>query len=386
MKKAMILLAMTSLGIPSMAQTETTQQVPVLNEKHSEYIPVAQYWKEHNIFQHLDLSVSAGTTGIGIDLASPIGEYFQLRAGFDYMPRFTAKMKFDVMIGDQPARQYDANGNRIETSFDRMQVMLHDFTGVTADDHVDMIGKPTMNNVKLLLDFFPFKNNKHWHVTAGFYWGPSKFAEAVNSTESMNSLIALSIYNNLYDKSYIHINGDENGNHPPQYILQVPDPDDPDGKMMPVSLDPQIEQRILAFGRMGFHLGDYVYYQEDEYNEMGEIIHHKGEKIEDGEVRPYIMEADENNMVRVQAKSNSFKPYLGIGYRGRLVKNRDDWKISVDAGVMFWGGKPDLYLHDGINLTEDIKNIKGQVGDYVDLFKKFTVFPNLSVRFTKTLF
>lgn len=375
MKKAMILLAMTSLGIPSMAQTETTQQAPVLNEKHSEYIPVAQYWKEHNIFQHLDLSVSAGTTGIGIDLASPIGEYFQLRAGFDYMPRFTAKMKFDVMIGDQPARQYDANGNRIETSFDRMQVMLHDFTGVTADDHVDMIGKPTMNNVKLLLDFFPFKNNKHWHVTAGFYWGPSKFAEAVNSTESMNSLIALSIYNNLYDKSYIHINGDENGNHPPQYILQVPDPDDPDGKMMPVSLDPQIEQRILAFGRMGFHLGDYA---RDIYDSNGNLLHAKGD--------PYIMEGDDNNMVKVTAKSNSFKPYLGIGYRGRLVKNRDDWKISVDAGVMFWGGKPDLYLHDGINLTEDITNIKGQVGDYVDLFKKFTVFPNLSVRFTKTLF
>ena len=375
MKKVMILLAMTGLGIPSMAQTETTQQVPVLNEKHSEYIPVAQYWKEHNIFQHLDVSVSAGTTGIGIDLASPIGEYFQLRAGFDYMPRFTAKMKFDVMIGDQPARQYDANGNRIETSFDRMQVMLHDFTGVTADDHVDMIGKPTMNNVKLLLDFFPFKNNKHWHVTAGFYWGPSKFAEAVNSTESMNSLIALSIYNNLYDKSYIHINGDENGNHPPQYILQVPDPDDPDGKMMPVSLDPQIEQRILAFGRMGFHLGDYA---RDIYDSNGNLLHAKGD--------PYIMEGDDNNMVKVTAKSNSFKPYLGIGYRGRLVKNRDDWKISVDAGVMFWGGKPDLYLHDGINLTEDITNIKGQVGDYVDLFKKFTVFPNLSVRFTKTLF
>ena len=291
------------------------------------------------------------------------------------MPRFTAKMKFDVMIGDQPARQYDANGNRIETSFDRMQVMLHDFTGVTADDHVDMIGKPTMNNVKLLLDFFPFKNNKHWHVTAGFYWGPSKFAEAVNSTESMNSLIALSIYNNLYDKSYIHINGDENGNHPPQYILQVPDPDDPDGKMMPVSLDPQIEQRILAFGRMGFHLGDYA---RDIYDSNGNLLHAKGD--------PYIMEGDDNNMVKVTAKSNSFKPYLGIGYRGRLVKNRDDWKISVDAGVMFWGGKPDLYLHDGINLTEDITNIKGQVGDYVDLFKKFTVFPNLSVRFTKTLF
>ena len=43
MKKMMILLAMASFGIPSLAQTETTQDLSVLNEKHSEYIPVAQY-------------------------------------------------------------------------------------------------------------------------------------------------------------------------------------------------------------------------------------------------------------------------------------------------------------------------------------------------------
>ena len=375
MKKMMILLAMASFGIPSLAQTETTQALSTLNEKHSEYIPVAQYWREHNIFQHLDLSVSAGTTGIGIDLASPIGEYFQLRAGFDYMPRFTAKMKFDVMIGDQPARQYDANGNRIESSFDRMQKMLYDFTGVMADDHVNMIAKPTMNNVKVLFDVFPFKKNKHWHFTAGFYWGPSKFAEAVNSTESMNTLISLAIYNNLYDKSDIHINGDAEGNHPPQYILQVPDPDDPDGKMMPVSLDPQIEQRFLSFGRMGFHLGDYA---RDIYDANGNLLHAKGDR--------YVMEADANNMVIVHAKSNSFKPYLGFGYGGRLLKNRDDWKVSFDAGVLFWGGKPDLYLHDGTNLSEDLTNISGQVADYVDLSKKFIVYPTLSVRLTKTIF
>ena len=186
MKRMMIMLAMASFGMTATAQTDSIQQLPVLNEKQSEYIPVAQYWKEHNIFQHLDLSISAGTTGIGIDLASPIGEYFQLRAGFDYMPRFTAKMKFDVMIGDKPARQYDESGNRVETTFDRLKEMLHDFNGIEVDDHVDMLGKPTMNNVKLLLDVFPFKNNKHWHFTAGFYWGPSKFAEAVNTTESIH--------------------------------------------------------------------------------------------------------------------------------------------------------------------------------------------------------
>ena len=370
MKKVMILLAMTSLGIPSMAQTETTQQVPVLNEKHSEYIPVAQYWKEHNIFQHLDVSVSAGTTGIGIDLASPIGEYFQLRAGFDYMPRFTAKMKFDVMVGDKPARQYDSNGNRVESTFDRMKEMLYNFNGVVVEDHVDMVGKPTMNNFKLLFDVFPFKNNKHWHFTAGFYWGPSKFAEAVNTSESMNTLISLAIYNNLYYKAEQDLVYDN-----PIPIISIPDPDDPDGKTVGLGMNPEMERRILEFGRMGFHLGDYAH---DIYDADGNLLHEKGD--------PYVMEGDANNMVKVSAKSNSFKPYLGVGYGGRLIKKRDDWKISVDAGVMFWGGKPDLYLHDGTNLTEDITNIKGQVGDYVDLFKKFPVFPTLSVRLTKTIF
>ena len=370
MKKVMILLAMTSFGITGMAQTNSGQALPVLNEKHSEYIPIGQYWKEHNIFQHLDLSVSAGTTGIGIDVASPIGEYLQLRAGFDYMPRFTAKMKFDVMIGDKPARQYDTNGNRIETTFDRLQEMLRNYNGVEVEDHVDILGKPTMNNFKLLLDVFPFKNNKHWHFTAGFYWGPSKFAEAVNTTESMNTLISLAIYNNMYYKAEQDLVYDN-----PIPMILIPDPEDPSGKQIPFYMDPVMSQRILEFGRMGFRLGEYAH---DVYDASGNLIHKEGDT--------YVMEADENNMVRVSAKSNSFKPYLGFGYGGRLIKNRDDWKVSVDAGVLFWGGKPDLYLHDGTNLTDDIKNIRGQVGDYVDLIKKFSVYPCLSVRISKTLF
>ena len=39
-----------------------------------------------------------------------------------------------------------------------------------------------------------------------------------------------------------------------------------------------------------------------------------------------------------------------------------------------------------VNLAKDIENIKGKVGDYVDLFKGMAVYPSISVRFTKTLF
>lgn len=372
MKKLMILLAMASLGMTAAAQTDNQQELPILNEQQSKYIPVFQYWKEHDIFQHLDVSLSAGTTGIGLEVSSPIGEYVKLRAGFDYMPRFTAKMEFLAMIGDQPARQ----GNQVSSTFARMQTMLYDFTGVTVEDHVDMVGKPTMNNFKLLLDVFPFKNDKRWfrnvHFTAGFYWGPSKFAEAVNTTESMNSLIALSIYNNLYDKSYIH-----QTTGVPQYIIVMPDPDDPDdaSKNTQLGLTPTMEEKFLGFGRMGFRLGEFAH---DVYDADGNIIHAKGDT--------YVMDSDDRNMVVVKAKTNSFKPYLGVGYDGCLVKGRDDWKIGFNAGLWIWGGSPDLYLHDGVNLTTDVTNITGQVGDYVNLIKKFKVYPVLEVKLTKRIF
>jgi hypothetical protein len=53
---------------------------------------------------------------------------------------------------------------------------------------------------------------------------------------------------------------------------------------------------------------------------------------------------------------------------------------------MFWGGTPSLYNHEGVDLANDVENIGGKVGDYVDLFKAFKVYPVLSLRITKTIF
>ena len=62
------------------------------------------WFKKNKVFQNLDLSVTAGTTGIGIDVASKIGDYVQLRAGYEYMPRFQKSLFFPVEVGGQPAR------------------------------------------------------------------------------------------------------------------------------------------------------------------------------------------------------------------------------------------------------------------------------------------
>ena len=122
------------------------------------------------------------------------------------------------------------------------------------------------------------------------------------------------------------------------------------------------------------------------------MVDTKGNTIQ----RPYIVAPDEDGMVRVTASSKSFKPYLGFGYGGNLVKKRDDWKISFDCGAMFWGGTPELVVYHGlklpngsyrdISLTEDVENIGGKVGSYVKLFKSLKVYPVLSLRITKRLF
>ena len=326
--------------------------------------------KDFVAFNHLDLGVTIGSTGLGIDIASPFGNYVQVRTGFEIMPRFEMGMNFDI-------QSFDESGNVTEGRFDRMASRLEQFMGYKADSHVRMNGKPTLWNFKLLVDVFPFRN-KHWHITGGFHWGPSKIAEAVNDLEDAPSLVAVNIYNNIYDRV---------------------------SKGLPIYNDITLggneAEAIIQNGRMGIRVGDY----KDQYiMETHPAIDENGDYIDDGNggyvlvtdyvldangnriPRPYRMEPDANCTVSAKVEVNSFKPYLGFGYGGRLLKNDDRYNISFDAGVMFWGGTPNIITHDGTNLSKDVKNIGGKVGDYVDLISGIKVYPVLNLRITRRLF
>ena len=312
--------------------------------------------KKLKAFNHLDVSFTAGTTGLGFDVAAPIGDYVQLRTGFDWMPRWEKEMSFDIQSFSN-----DGKISSLTEKFDRISKLMYEVTGYRVDSNIDMIGKPTYWNFKFLVDVFPFRN-KHWHFTAGFYWGPSKIAEAYNTTEDAPSLFAVGMYNHLYQNAW----NNYNGIFTPLYVLN---------EDTEITLSPEIIERLLRYGRMGIHVGDYAH---DIYDAEGNIIHHEGE--------PYRMEPDENSMVRANAYANSFKPYLGFGYGGRLIKGNDNYHISFDCGVLFWGGTPDCITHDGTNLTKDVRDINGKVGRYVDLIKSVKVFPVLNVRLTRKIF
>ena len=142
--------------------------------------------------------------------------------------------------------------------------------------------------------------------------------------------------------------------------------------------------KFMSYGRMGVTLGER----------------------KDG--TPFRLEPDANNNVSATIKVNNFKPYLGFGYGGKLFKNSDDYYVSFDAGVLFWGGTPKIMTNDiqkvtftanedyteavkhvttepGVDLAKDVKNVPGKVGDYVKLLKSFKVYPVVELRLTRRI-
>ena len=298
-----------------------------------------------------DLSVSfeTGTAGIGVGLESRLNQYFGVRTSFTWVPHFEVPLHFKIQVGDDDNPGYDNQGR---SRFDRMAEELEELTGFNIDQQVDMIGEPCMYNFKMLIDIYPFKD-KRWHFTTGFYAGPSVIARANNSTEDMTTLIAAAMYNNIYDNVYDSRHNDDL---------------EPHGVLKGVGLTSDITNKLLDAGRMGMHVGDF-------------------KSKTDGKGNPvrYMMEPDEDNMVKAEMVTDSFKPYLGAGFNGQVSKNDERLRFSIDCGIMFWGGTPKVYTHDGTEIVHDLTNLNHQIDKYVKMVRPFKVFPVLNITLTYRL-
>lgn len=308
----------------------------VANGAFAQYIPAPvpgekkrskadyEYWHSGNTFQHLDVSVTAGTHGFGIDLATPLCQFLQLRAGYDYLPPIRRYVGLDVVVGGQTAPQYDSNGNRQSLPFDRVANRIYNKTGYDMKEQVTLEGELTMQNVKVMLDVFPFRK-KNWHFTAGLYWGPTHIIDVKNTEASSVTLMCIGLYNQMYDEA-------------------------------------DASDEIKSYGKIAFYLADYP----------------------NGDA--YMMQPDKSGEIRIRGSVNRFKPYLGFGYGGRLMRHRGDWKISFDCGALIWGGSPHMIVHDGTDLSRDVVRVRGKLGSRMDEIDALKVYPQVSVRLTKTFF
>ena len=340
MLRRYFLIVMSFLGTISLQAQETNESVS----------PVCA-------FDHLDVSLSAGVLGVGLEASSPLNNSLTLRAGMHYMPKFKPKMSFGVGLEND-----DVSGPVSSDRFNEIAKIFSDFTGCQVDDKIDMIGEPTMFNFSFLLDFSPFKD-KRWHFTAGIFAGPSRIAKAYNTTEDMPSLFSVLVYNKMYESAY---------NDEPMFIYGD----------KAIYVDPEIAQKMLEYGRMTINIGDMA----------------------DGSGACRLMPNSES-MMKVKMKVNPVRPYIGFGFNSQF-KNRHHQNTSYgfgfDAGVMFWGGAPQVitkrYVEhydeandvikgtlEDVDLVRDVVNVKGKVGDYVRFVKSMKVCPMLSFKLTKRI-
>lgn len=100
------------------------------------------------IFDHLSFGVTTGTQGLDFDVAAPVTDYVQVRAGYSFLPNITYKT--DV--------NYTKKGNSYETEIE---------------------AKLGISNAKVLIDVYPFPISS-FHATMGAYIGTSSIITVKN--------------------------------------------------------------------------------------------------------------------------------------------------------------------------------------------------------------
>lgn len=297
------------------------------------YVPLGK----PGIFNQLEVGGVIGTTGLGFEVATPVTRWVKIRAGLDWIPPVRVPMTFTI-------HAYQ-NGGINEGNFGKVQEFMSEL-GYDIDEMVKVDAKPTMTTFKFLVDVYPIPDNNHWRITTGFYAGSRKIAKASNNIEEAPTLVMMGLYNHLYE-----------------YVMSTDFIENPIWN--DVYLDPdvadQLKERFEQLGRLGVHMGDF----------------------KDG--TPYIMEPGRDAQVKATAYVNAVRPYLGVGYMGAMSSDKR-WQVSVDAGMQFWGGTPNIINHQGINMSKDLVDIPGKVGRYIRNLKALKVYPTVAVKFSYTFF
>lgn len=132
-----------------------------------------------DIFNHLGIGASVGTTGISVNLATPVTSWLTLRAGADFMPGIN--IKTDV----------EANYTDPTTGYQQY-----------ADIDLDCgIGR-TQGNV--IINFYPIPKAA-FYVSAGLYFGGNKFVKIKGHSAELEGMtdgtIEVGDYNLPVDKN-----------------------------------------------------------------------------------------------------------------------------------------------------------------------------------------
>lgn len=343
------------------------------------------------IFNHIDVAFNAGMSGLGFDIAAPVTDWARLRLGgsFALHHEYTATLTNEIGQNLSDQTQTDR--------FAKLSSLTKSLMNCEPSRTVELEGTRKMNNFKFLVDVYPFKNNRHWHFTVGFYYGNKTLVDVENALGSMTSLTAISTYNKMYEAS-------KRG----EFL---------DMNQLGIELDNEMKttvaEKLHGWGKytdadgntayaeygMSMPIGTYAHditASQDIYDTQGQLVHRAGDVIRKTDETARLL-PDNNDMIRAQVTVNRFKPYVGAGYELAVSKDKRS-TIGIEAGVLFWGGKPSFNLampvgYDAngnvitqtVDLTRDINNIPGDLGSHVKTLRNLPVYPEVNIRFARRL-
>lgn len=119
----------------------------------------------------------------------------------------------------------------------------------------------------------------------------------------------------------------------------------------------------------------------DEYNTVARAVGLEEQERIGLKLGDYLLEPDAQGNAKATLKTNSFKPYVGIGYGRAVPKGRIGFK--VDLGILIWGS-PDVIDHNGESLMKH--DFEGKDGGAFRVISKFKVYPVLNLRLCGRIF
>lgn len=120
-------------------------------------VGMAQKVQNYGFFNHASIGLSAGTTGIGLEISFPVTKVIQFTAGYSFMPKISVLKNVDYYY------YIHSNGMNIRhTETTEVEGQLH------------------MGDGKFLVEVSPFENYS-FHVTAGLYVGKTVLITAQNN-------------------------------------------------------------------------------------------------------------------------------------------------------------------------------------------------------------
>lgn len=331
---------------------------------------------------HLDVAGIFGSQKLGFELSTPLTKDITVRTGATfYTSSDDEKMSLPIQTGAyDPSLTAEENQALSTSRFNKVNDFIQQFSSFNMDERVNMKRKQTHSNLHLIVDVTPFKN-KHWFFSAGFYYGNSQVTEVTNLSNSMPTLMGMSIWNSVYQKVMAE-----------QPVI--------DHKGIYVYLPYDFEESIRnEYGEMNMVAGTYkrdiiapedILWEYSAYDPItGEALHEKGEvRYHKGDIvhhqgDTYYLAPSNDNMFRQTQHVSKFKPYVGAGYRGRLTKDGRS-QILVDLGVMYIGTN-NITFHDGMRLGKDVSSPLSSDVEY-GIYRNSHFQPSITVRFTYRLF